>query len=69
MMLLLIVGVNLLSVGLGVAIDKGSWNRFAQDVQAIRWPRSLGLAAFFGLAAGVCSWYSKERAYKSQPSR
>lgn len=69
LMLILSAGIRILSAGVGVAIDKGSWDTFAQDVQTIRWPRSLGIATFLGLAAGVYDWYSKERAYRIQISK
>ena len=69
LMMVIIAGVDVLTAGVGVAIDKSGWNTFIQDLQTIKWFRGLSLAAFLGLAAGIYSWYRQERAYKNRPSR
>ena len=66
LMLIIVAGVNIITAGVGVAIESSGWNTFVRDVQTIKWLRVLGLTVFLGSAY---SWYSKERSYKNQPSK
>lgn len=69
LILLLIVGLNVFSAGIGAVTDKGDWHTFVQEVKLIKWLGTLVFALFIGSIAGMYSWYSKEKTYKSQQRR